>query len=65
MTVSTAFPQSRVARGVAIKTAHENLGASGTKYRPVRVAIFGQGAVAKEPYSTTKQQVLTTISAAS
>ena len=56
MPVTTAYPQSRVARGVAIKTTHENLGVSGTRYRPARIAILAQGNAANT-YSTTKRRI--------
>jgi phage tail sheath gpL-like len=56
MPVTTAYPQSRIARGVAIKTTHENLGVSGTRYRPTRIAILAQGNAAST-YSTTKRRI--------
>jgi phage tail sheath gpL-like len=56
MPVTTAFPESRVARGVAIQSTHQNLGVSGTRYRPTRIAIFAQGN-ADATYSTTKRRI--------
>ena len=56
MTVSTAFPPSRVARGVAIKTEFKSLGGAGARFRPVRIGVIGQGAEAKT-YSSEKRRV--------
>jgi phage tail sheath gpL-like len=57
MAISTAYPQSRTARGRAVKVIYENKGAAGTKFLPSRVVIVGQGAVAKGAYSTTKERI--------
>ena len=64
MTVSTAFAPNRVARGVAIKTEHKNLGGSGTRYRPVRIPVMAQGAEGTT-YSTDKRQVFSAAEAGS
>lgn len=56
MPVTTAFPSSRVGRGVAIQTLHSDLGTSTGQYRPARIAVFAQvnnGVT----YSPTKRQV--------
>lgn len=58
MPVTTAYPSSRVARGVAIKSTHEVLGAAGTRFLPQRLALFGQGNAAST-YAATKKQVFT------
>lgn len=56
MAISTAFPADRVARGLAIKQYHEQIGGAPTRFRPARVAVVGLGALATT-YSTTKRQV--------
>jgi len=58
MPVTTAYPSSRVARGVAIQSKHEVLGVAGTHFRPARIALFGQGNT-DSTYITTKRQVFT------
>ena len=58
MPASTAFSPSRRARGVAIETRYKQLGAAGTRYRPVRIAVFGQ-ADANYSGSMAKRQVFT------
>lgn len=55
MPVTTAFPPDRVARGVAIQTTHQVLGAAGTRYRPTRIVVLAQGNEAST-YSTTKRR---------
>ena len=56
MTTSTAFPQSQVARGVAIKTEYKNLGGAAARFRPVKIAVVGQGG-ASTTYTSDKRQV--------
>lgn len=56
MPVTYAYPPDRVARGVAIQTTHQVLGAAGTRYRPTRIPVFAQGNAANT-YSTTKRRV--------
>lgn len=58
MVVSTAFPATRRARGVGIETKYVQLGAAGTKYRPVRIAVLAQ-ADANYAGVMTKRQVFT------
>ena len=70
MTVSTAFASNRVARGVAIKPEYKNLGGSGTRYRPVRLAVLAQGdgtatGGTAYTYSTDKRQVFSEAEAGS
>lgn len=56
MTISTAFPPQRKARGVALAVRHENLGSAGTKYKPARICILGQGKDGVS-YTTDRRQV--------
>ena len=56
MVESTAFPQSHGSRGLAIKTSYKQMGAAGTRFRPVRIPVIAQGAEGTS-YSTTKRQV--------
>lgn len=65
MTVSTAYPSNRVARGVAIKESYDpNIGAAGTRFRPVRIGVVGQGE-AGVTYSFDKRQVFSAYEAGS
>lgn len=56
MPVTYAYPQSRVARGVAIKGTHTQLGTIRTRYRPARIAVLAQGN-ASASYVSTKRQI--------
>ena len=56
MATSTAFTNSRVARGVAIKTIFKDLRAGNVAFLPQRIAIFGQGS-SISTYSTVKAQI--------
>jgi len=56
MATSTAFTNSRVARGVAIKTIFKDLRAGNVAFLPQRIAIFGQGSTLST-YSTVKAQI--------
>ena len=56
MTTTTAFPNDRRARGLAIESKYENFGAAGTRFRPVRVAVIGLGEDGVT-YTTVKAQV--------
>lgn len=56
MVESTAFPQSHGSRGLAIKTSYKQIGAAGTRYRPVRIPVIAQGADGTV-YATTKKRV--------
>lgn len=52
-----AFPASRVARGAAIKESYDpNIGAAGTRFRPSRIVVVGQGDADVE-YATTERRV--------
>lgn len=64
MTTTYAYPQSRVARGVAILGTHDALGNQGARFRPAKIAIFAQGN-ADKTYSFTKRQVFATSEAGS
>lgn len=41
MTASTAFPQDRKARGLAIKTSYKQVETNGAKGRPVKIFVYG------------------------
>lgn len=56
MATSTAFTNSRVARGVAIKTIFKDLRAGNVASLPQRIAVFGQGSTSST-YSTVKAQI--------
>jgi phage tail sheath gpL-like len=58
MGISTAFPASRVARGVAIKTIFRDLRAGQIQNLPQRIAIIAQGSTAAT-FSTDKKQITT------
>jgi phage tail sheath gpL-like len=65
MTVSTAYPSNRVARGVAIKESYDpNIGAAGTRFRPVHIAVVGQGEDGVT-YASDKRQVFSSYEAGS
>lgn len=54
--MTTAYPQSRTARGVAMSVQYGGEGAAGTKFRPVRVVVLAQGDAGKT-YSSTMRRV--------
>jgi phage tail sheath gpL-like len=56
MPMTYAYPSGQDARGVAIRSYHQVLGAAGTRYRPTRIPVFAQGNEANT-YSTTKRRV--------
>jgi phage tail sheath gpL-like len=65
MPVTTAFPSSRVARGSAIKESYDpNIGAAGTRFRPTRISVVGQGENGVT-YATTKRRVYSAYEAGS
>jgi phage tail sheath gpL-like len=58
MAISTAFPASRVARGVAIKTDFKDLRNGQIQFLPQRIALLGQGS-SLSVYGTDKQLITT------
>lgn len=56
MAISSAFSPSRKARGVAQEVVYVNRGAAGTRFRPVRIALVGQGQDGVT-YGTTPRQI--------
>jgi phage tail sheath gpL-like len=58
MTTTYAFPDNRRGQGTAIRTEYQATGTAGTKYRPSRIALMGQGQ-GTVTYATTKRQVFT------
>jgi len=58
MAVSTAFPSTREARGVAIETEYNATVPNSAKYRPIRIALVGVGqeseTYAFTPFDVTK-----------